>query len=329
MTDRTGVGRLNEQSAVRALELGGVRLTYVVDGAMGLTPEGFFPGIPREHFSAHPETLDPHGLVAMSAGGLLVERDGRALLIDAGLGEARLTVIVDGVAVGPVDTGAFPETLAALGWEPSDIEVLAFTHLHADHTGWAFVPDEAGGYRKFLPNARYVVASTEWAPHARGEHIPGAPRRAVVIDPLADTHTPVDDGAEIFPGVHAVVTPGHSPGHTSYVISTPAGRVVVFGDAFHIPAQLAHPDWPSKPDIDAEAVLTARRRLLDELSRPGTIGFSCHFGDQAFGRVVTGGNGLPVWEPVPTTVIMPPPRQLRPARAHGQAVSRRDGTNGQ
>jgi hypothetical protein len=31
-------------------------------------------------------------------------------------------------------------------------------------------------------------------------------------------------------------------------------------------------------------VLAARRRLLAELERPGTVGFACHFGDQAFGR---------------------------------------------
>jgi glyoxylase-like metal-dependent hydrolase (beta-lactamase superfamily II) len=305
------VGVLTEQSAVRSLDLGGVRLTYVVDGAMGLTPAGFFPGVPREHWSRHPETLDPRGRVAMSAGGLMVERDGRLLLIDAGLGDVAATMTISGAPIGTSNSGALPGTLATLGRPPADFEVVAFTHLHGDHTGWAFVPDEDRRYRKFFPDARYVVAAQEWAPHARGETVPGAPTRAAVIDPLASVVTPIDDGAEIFPGVRAMLTPGHTPGHTAYVISTSAGRLIVFGDAFHIPAQLAHPDWPSKPDTDARAVIAARRRLIAKLEQPGTLGFSYHFGDQSFGRVVRDGGGLPAWEPVPTTTLLPAPRLLR------------------
>jgi len=97
-----------------------------------------------------------------------------------------------------------------------------------------------------------------------------------------------------------VVTPGHSPGHTSYIITSSTGkRLIALGDAFHIPAQLGHLDWSSLPDIDGAAVLAARRKLMQELEQPGTVGFACHFGDQAFGRLTRPGAGLPGWEPVP------------------------------
>jgi glyoxylase-like metal-dependent hydrolase (beta-lactamase superfamily II) len=49
----------------------------------------------------------------------------------------------------------------------------------------------------------------------------------------------ISDGDEVAPGVTAVVTPGHSAGHTSYVVTTSRGnRLVAFGDCFHTPAQL-------------------------------------------------------------------------------------------
>jgi glyoxylase-like metal-dependent hydrolase (beta-lactamase superfamily II) len=302
------MGALNEQSAVRSLELGDVRLTYVVDGAMGMRPDGFFPGIPAEYWTEQPGALDEYGLVAMSAGGLLVERDGRRCLIDAGLGPVRGPVAVAGEPIGVADCGALPATLAALGLAPADIEALAFTHLHVDHTGWAFTPDDSGVPRRFFPAARYLVAEQEWAPHARGELVPGAPARSALIEPLAGAHTALSDGEEVFPGVRALVTPGHSPGHTSFVISTGAERVIAFGDVFHVPGQVAHPDWPSLPDVDHEGVLAARTRLVAELEHPGTIGFACHFGDQAFGRVVRDG-GLLRWEPVPAKALLPAPRQ--------------------
>ena len=62
-------GALNEQSAVRVLGSGGVWFTYLVDGAMGLTPAGFFPEVPESYWIEHPEALDGAGRVAMSAGG--------------------------------------------------------------------------------------------------------------------------------------------------------------------------------------------------------------------------------------------------------------------
>jgi glyoxylase-like metal-dependent hydrolase (beta-lactamase superfamily II) len=204
--------------------------------------------------------------------------------------------------IGSASSGELPATLKALGHEPADIEAVAFTHLHVDHTGWAY----ADG-RKFFPRARYLVADQEWAPHGRGETIPGAPPRATVIDPLSGDHTIIADGEEIFPGVTALVTPGHSPGHASFIVSAGTHRVIAFGDVFHIPAQITHPDWPSAPDVDGAAVVAARGRLIAELRHPGTIGFACHFGDQAFGRVVVDGDEAH-WEPVEAVALLPAPR---------------------
>jgi glyoxylase-like metal-dependent hydrolase (beta-lactamase superfamily II) len=96
----------------------------------------------------------------MSVGGLLVERDGRRLLIDAGLGAHTAQN-----PLGTINSGALPDTLAALGCDPAAIDTVAFAHLHADHTGWAFAQDGDGSYRKTFPAARYLVAETEWAPY--------------------------------------------------------------------------------------------------------------------------------------------------------------------
>lgn len=80
----------------------------------------------------------------------------------------------------------------------------------------------------------------------------------------------------------------------------------MFGDAFHVPAQLAHPEWPSLPDFDGDGVRRARARLLAELGRPDAVGFGIHFGDQPFGRLGPDAE----WVPVPSTVLFPPPRAL-------------------
>ncbi|BCI51981.1 MBL fold hydrolase [Mycolicibacterium litorale] len=289
------VGRPGDPSAVRSLRVDDLVATYVVDGVLAI-PLSFFPRIPGDYWSARPEWVSPAGRLRVSAGGLLVESDGVTLLIDAGVGAVRREV-----AVGGVDCGALLDVLAATGRSPGDIDVVAFTHLHFDHAGGAFVDG-----RKTFPNARYVLSAAEWAPHADGDHRGDEHSPSHVLRDLARTPLElIDDGAEILPGVRAIVTGGHTPGHTAYVITSRTGRrLIAFGDAFQIPAHLAHPEWFSTADADHSGVLAARRRLLDELHAPDTFGFGFHFGDQAFGRVT----GVDTWTPVPTVVLGPSPR---------------------
>jgi glyoxylase-like metal-dependent hydrolase (beta-lactamase superfamily II) len=108
------------------------------------------------------------------------------------------------------------------------------------------------------------------------------------------------------PGVRALVTMGHTPGHTAYEITSQTGRrLIAFGDALHSRFQVARPDWISIVDPDGPGVMAARRRLLARLSGPATVAFGGHFGDQPFGRVVVDANGQASWEPIPSVVLAP------------------------
>jgi glyoxylase-like metal-dependent hydrolase (beta-lactamase superfamily II) len=297
-------GALTDQASVRTLTVGDVRLTYVVDGAMAFAPATFFPAVPTDVWTGSP-WLDASGMVPMSAGGLLVERAGQRLLIDAGLGPVR-----DSRAQGAANSGALLETLTKIGHEPAAIDVLALTHLHADHVGWVARPDDGGAFRQIFGAARHVVSAAEWAAYPPGGGTLPPPVAAASLDAIAAGLTLADDGDEIFPGVHAIVTPGHSPGHTSYLIRAGAERILAFGDAFHHPIQLAHPEWGSGPDANGATVPEARRRLIAEMLRPGTYAFATHFGDQVFGQVAAGADGTLGWDPVTSTVISGPPRRL-------------------
>ncbi|NEB36883.1 MBL fold metallo-hydrolase [Streptomyces sp. SID14515] len=296
-------GALSDQSAVRTLTLGDVRLTYIVDAAMELDPVGFFPAVPASYWRDHPEALTRSRRVAASAGGVLVERRGRRLLIDVGLGSNVLSPSF-GVSRG----GALLRTLRALQVSPNSIDTVAFTHLHTDHTGMGFVTGPDGELRKAFPRANYLVARAEWGPFWNGEIEAGAPSWDGFMVPMSRAMNQFENDDEVWPGVIALITPGHSPGHTTYVISAGHGkRILVIGDAFHTPAQMEHPEWPSGPDTDVDGVLTARKTLLTHLSAPRTYCFAFHFGDQAFGRFTPSRPGAHGWSPVPTAALLPPP----------------------
>lgn len=292
------IGRVRDRAAVRALQWGDVELTYVVDGVITLRASGFFPEVTAEQWRPWADLFDEHDTMLMSAGGLLVERGGRALLIDTGLGpvDTRLPF-------GSADGGSMLDVLGSLGRRPGDIDVVAFTHLHFDHAGWAFAAATNELQRKTFVNARYAVSEQELT----NDH-PDA-MSARFVGPMATVARPIGDGEEVFPGVRALATSGHTAGHMAYVIETGTDvRVIVVGDAFHSPAQITHTAWSAVADHDAVRAVEARRTLLTELSRPNTIGFAHHFGDQPFGRVMTDGTGAARWVPIPTIAVAPPPR---------------------
>jgi glyoxylase-like metal-dependent hydrolase (beta-lactamase superfamily II) len=290
-------GELNAQSAVRRLVLGDVTFTYVVDGAMAFAPSAFIPTSPAHFWREHPEMLDSHGHLAMSAGGLLVERRGHRTLIDAGLGDIQVAT-----ETLRFNSGAFLEVLAKLGIRPETIDVFALTHLHADHIGWAMHASEEELGTPVFPSARYVVAGNEWQSYDDSDtsHLESL---------RAQCHS-IADGDEIAEGIHAIVTPGHTSGHTTYAITTTVGRLLAFGDAFHTPAQMAYPSWTWAADSQASLVPGARTRLLAELAQPNTYGFGGHFGDQVFGHIGPNTSDAPTWHPVATEVIAGPPKSL-------------------
>jgi len=52
-----------------------------------------------------------------------------------------------------------------------------------------------------------------------------------------------NDGDGIVPGVRALATPGHTPGHQSFLIESDGEKGVVTGDVIHSRAQITEPDW--------------------------------------------------------------------------------------
>ena len=283
--------RRHRTATTRSITVGPARLTWVPDGVVQLKPRGWFPDTTDRDWTAHDDLLDADGCLGASVGSVLVERDGRAVLIDAGYGPLDLPD-TSGPVVGAARGGDLVRNLRSLGWDPHQIEAIAITHLHNDHIGWAHTLH--GGAPAF-PAARIVLSTTEWAHRADRLH-QGVEQS--MLDRMAPRVVTVADGAEVCPGIRALATPGHTPGHTSYVVDGGAERAIVIGDALHSRIQVTHPGWRSIPDTDPVASEVSRRRLVAALAEPGTTGVAGHFADEVFGRVTAAADGHPTWEPV-------------------------------
>ncbi|MFJ8308552.1 MULTISPECIES: MBL fold metallo-hydrolase [unclassified Streptomyces] len=265
---------------IRSVRIGEHTLTYLPDGDVQLSPRGWLPESVSEDWTASRcgALLDGEGFLAASIGGLLIEHDGRSMLIDAGFGPRRWGAAQTHPVLGVLQGGSLADSLRRVGKDPSDLELIAFTHLHDDHFGWVF---SAPGSP--FQEARLVASEREWA----WWHASSSVRRRGAAK----------DGDEIFPGVTAWVTPGHTPGHTSYVISSGSRRLIAFGDVFHSAAQLDRPEWRVSMDMIPDEAVHTRKAVLDELSRTHTLAFGNHFSDVQFGRVPSRSEGL-LWESI-------------------------------
>ncbi len=288
----TAPERLRRPAQLRSLQLGELKISYVPDGAVRLPATKWLPDTTEQTWVDNPEYVDEATNLVAGIGGLLVERNDRALLIDAGFGPDSVPA-QPGNAHGAIYGGALLDNISALGRSPADIEAVAFTHLHVDHVGWAWSDDPTTSKPPFTA-AEYLICEPEWTHRQLLEQHGTSAEICRALEPQVRT---VADGAEIFPGVRVMLTAGHTPGHTAYLITSGSQRLIAFGDALHSPIQVEHPDWSAAPDHDRTAAVQHRRRLIDLLAEPDTIGFGIHFADMTFGRVHRS-SGQRVWQPV-------------------------------
>lgn len=220
---------------------------------------------------------------------LLID-DGRTkTLIDAGNGEA-------GFVPRPVG-GRLLEALKAAGHEAKDIDIVALTHAHVDHIGGL---TEAGALA--FPNARVAINETEHAFWFRPERLSAAEGSnelnsgrlfAKTFKLLGDRVELSKPGKEIAPGVTALASYGHTPGHLAFHIESSGKRLLVWGDcAHHEVASLAHPEWSAFFDMDKEQGKTTRARIYDMAAaeRLPVLGYHASF--PSLGYVARAGNGF-------------------------------------
>lgn len=211
----------------------------------------------------------------------LVRTAGRTVLIDTGRG-------------GP---GQVPANLRAAGVDPAQVDLVLITHFHLDHIGGLVGADGAATY----PNARIAVPEREWAywsdpaeeARAAENRRPGFAGVRRVFAPYAGRVDRLAAEAEAAPGIRAVPTPGHSPGHSCFLVQDGGQQLMVMGDvATSAELFLPRPDWFPGFDMDPPAAVATRRALLDRLATDRIPFVGYHFVMPGLGRVERAGTGF-------------------------------------
>jgi glyoxylase-like metal-dependent hydrolase (beta-lactamase superfamily II) len=164
--------------------------------------------------------------------------------------------------------GKLADSLEAAGIKPEQIGKVVLTHAHPDHI-WGLI-DELDDSLRF-PRAQYVVAAKEFDFWTLGEAarltgpiegIAAGARR--VFKRIESRSIRIRPGDEVAPGIIAIDTAGHTPGHISLLITSEQDKLLITADAVqnsHV--AFAHPDWHPRADMDGERAAKSRRQMLD------------------------------------------------------------------
>ncbi|MGG5820184.1 MBL fold metallo-hydrolase [Falsiroseomonas sp. HW251] len=210
----------------------------------------------------------------------LVRTGGQAVLLDTGRG----------------GQGRVAANLAAAGTPPEQVTRVAITHFHLDHIGGLVRADGTPAF----PNAQVIVPEREWAfwtdageeSRAAENRRPGFAAVRRILGAYGDRVARFAPGATVAPGITAVATPGHSPGHSSFLVADGSEQLMVIGDvATSAELFLPMPQWVAGFDMDQATAAATRAALLDRLATDRVRLVAYHFVMPGLGRVERAGQG--------------------------------------
>lgn len=241
--------------------LGDVRLEIVSDGTFWLDGGAHFGLVPRLLWE---QIIAPDDLnrVPMALNCLLVESQGKKILIDTGVGD-KLSAKRREILNLERQKGLV-ESLRDKGVGPKEVAVVINTHLHADHCG-GNTREEGGRAIPTFPQADYWVQEEEW----EAAHHPNERTRAAYLpenyDPLQERgnlHL-IRGDTPVTSEVRCIVTPGHTRGHQSVVIESGGKKALYLGDLASWAVNIERLAWVPAWDVEPLVNIETKRRIRD------------------------------------------------------------------
>jgi glyoxylase-like metal-dependent hydrolase (beta-lactamase superfamily II) len=214
----------------------------------------------------------------------------------------RLAIIDTGSGDYLQPTAGFVQrNLAAAGIDSKSIDTVLLTHMHPDHS--AGLTDLSNGQRLF-PNAELVMHENElahWFDDGAMAKVDERSKKLYFqagreqVAPYRNRTRLFREG-EVFPGVTAVPSLGHTPGHTAYLISSGNDQLMIWGDTVHVPeVQAAFPEAGMAFDTDLVAAAASRKRMFDRVSADRVLIAGMHLHFPAFSRLARRGDAYAIW----------------------------------
>ena len=265
-------------------KVGDFEVTALLDGHLDVAPE-LVVGYDADEASALREAaFIGSEALTIPVTAYLVNTGERLVLIDAGTS----------TSLGPT-LGHLLTPLAAAGVSPDQVDAILITHMHPDHLFGVLDASD----QKVFPNAELILPETDVAFWYDDANLNAAPEQfhpfflgaRKAADAYADRQSRFSGEAEILPGIRPLGLPGHTPGHTGFIIDSNGETLIIAGDILHLAAyQFAHPDWAIAFDIDPNLAAETRKRFFDQMASDRVMFAGMHVPFPGFGYVAREGS---------------------------------------
>ncbi len=266
--------------------LGEFEITALSDGSSPLPVDMLLTHISARQIDVGLEKSALKAPVNTSTNAFLINTGAKLVLVDTGFGSF----------VGPTQ-GKLLSNLKAAGYQADQVDEIYLTHLHGDHVGGLLMDGKAA-----FPNAIVRADQREsdfWLDQARMDAAPAELKQFFqtamsTLKPYiaAGRFKPFSGDADLTPGIRAKFTPGHTAGHTVYVVQSAGEKLVILGDLVHVASiQFADPSVAIRFDLDSTAATAARLQAFRDASESRYWGAGAHISFPGIGQVRQEGAG--------------------------------------
>ena len=268
------------------MKLGDFEVTALSDGIFAMDVDKLLTNIKPQDLDAALARAFLKEPVDASVNAFLINTGTKLVLIDSGSGKL----------FGPT-VGKLQASLKASGYRPDQVDEIYITHMHGDHVGGLLT-----GRKVAYPNAIVRASQPEADYWLSKAHMDAAPKEQKggyesamnALNPYvaAGKFKPFSGDTELAPGVRAVATPGHTAGHTVYVVESQGQRLVIWGDIMHVAAaQFPDPAVTIAFDTDSNMAAAARKKVFADAAEHGDFVAGAHLSFPGIGHLLASGSG--------------------------------------
>src|SRR5438105_4491977 len=216
---------------------------------------------------------------------LVIRNGGKTIMCDSGTGGQ----------VQPT-AGKLMTNMKAAGIDPAKIDTILVSHFHPDHI---FGLMEKDTNKPVYPDTEIIVSDVEykfWTDPAVIDKLPearkGLARRIQAVFPTWKNVRQVQGEPEVAPGIRFVSSPGHTPGHRAFHLSSGSSQLMISNDTAYVPALVvAHPEWRGAYDQDGAMAEASRRKPLGRVIADKSMICGYHFPFPGAGTIQKDGAG--------------------------------------
>jgi glyoxylase-like metal-dependent hydrolase (beta-lactamase superfamily II) len=263
--------------------VGGIEATVVSDGVIvGVTKSTFVGPAAANVEKMMIDLFLPADKFVMDQNALVINTGDKLALFETGMASVKRND----------DMGLLVRNLRAAGIDPN-----------IDHIGGILAED---GTRNF-PNSQIFI-SQEDLEYWTNEGLAGTPAEGSMraarknLLPNRDRILFYSDGKEVIPGVVAMHTPGHTVGHTCFVITSASDTLYFAGDLAHHNVIIENPRMEDIYDTDRQLGIQTRLKTMDMLVAQRMRTLVYHLPWPGLGHFVKRGDGFH-FEPEPVKFV--------------------------